>query len=414
MNIPKTFTLLLIGLAFYSQAAYAQDTSKNTSAQSKMFAGFEQEPVFPGGYQQFYKYIASNLKYPAVARLLGLTGKVYLTFVIDRDGTITDVKPIRCLGAGCESEAVRVVSMSPKWQPGIQKGRPVRVQYTIPIAFGFRTESGDLVVPEKTLMSNLRKSGYGFAFFINNKTYSLDDAQQILGKSFDPSAIVSVEVCSDPQYIIANKKETYLVVMTNDPVKISERYAAITTDTAKNTPQKVFTAVEIEPSFPGGINVFFQYINTNVHYPEAAKLLGINGKVIVDFWVDKRGRVVDVSALNSLGAGCEYEARKVVENSPPWRPGIQNGHPVKVQFKVPVSFDQVKNRIKMQDLKDSDYGFVFKIKDTLLTIDEAQQQLGKSFRQDKIESAEVFYNQDNDEKFAQPGKKEVYLVKIKS
>jgi hypothetical protein len=89
-------------------------------------------------------------------------------------------------------------------------------------------------------------------------------------------------------------------------------------------------------------------------------------------------------------------------------------HPVKVHFKVPVNFDQVKNRVKMQELKDSDYGFVFSIKDKLYTIDEAQEQLGKSFRQDKIGSAEVFYNQDNDEKFAAPGKKEVYLVKIKS
>ena len=152
----------------------------------------------------------------------------------------------------------------------------------------------------------------------------------------------------------------------------------------------------------------------NLHYPEVAKLLGINGKVIVDFTVEKSGRVSNVSAEYSLGAGCEYEAKKVVESSPQWHPGIQMNHPVKVQFKVPVTFDQVKNRIKIQELKDSGYGFVFSIKDSLLTIDEAQQQLGKSFRQDKIESAEVFYNPDNNPKFAVTGKKEVYVIKIKS
>ncbi|MBS1501023.1 MAG: energy transducer TonB [Bacteroidetes bacterium] len=170
----------------------------------------------------------------------------------------------------------------------------------------------------------------------------------------------------------------------------------------------------MEPSPPGGINTFFNYINSNLHYPEVAKLLGINGKVIVDFWIDKTGRIVDISAPRSLGAGCEYEAKKVVAGSPRWHPGVQNGHPVKVHFKVPVTFDQVKNRIKMQELKDSDYGFVFNIKDKLYTLDEAQEQLGKSFRQEKIESADVFYNQDNDDKFAMPGKKEVYIVKIKS
>jgi protein TonB len=216
MTIPKTFTVLLIGVALYSQRTYAQDTSKNASAQSKLFVAVEQEPVFPGGVQQFYKYIASNLQYPVVAHLLGLTGKVYLTFVIDRDGTVTDVKPLKCLGAGCESEAVRVVSMSPKWQPGIQKGRPVRVMYTIPISFDFRTENGILANPDKTSMKKLQKSEYGFAFFIKGKTYSLDDAQGILGKSFDPSIIATVEPCADPKYLLADKKETYLVVIKNN------------------------------------------------------------------------------------------------------------------------------------------------------------------------------------------------------
>ncbi|HEX3384313.1 MAG TPA: energy transducer TonB [Mucilaginibacter sp.] len=195
---------------------------------------------------------------------------------------------------------------------------------------------------------------------------------------------------------------------------LSNAQSAPATDTAKKAQRKVIVYIEQEPEFPGGINSFYQYINSNLHYPDVAKLLGINGKVIVDFWVDKTGCIIDVSAPNSLGAGCEYEAKKVVASSPLWHPGIQMSHPVKVHFKVPVNFDQVKNRVKMQELKDSDYGFVFSIKDKLYTIDEAQEQLGKSFRQDKIGSAEVFYNQDNDEKFAAPGKKEVYLVKIKS
>jgi protein TonB len=186
------------------------------------------------------------------------------------------------------------------------------------------------------------------------------------------------------------------------------------TDTAKKAPRKIFIAIEQEPGFPGGINNFYQFINSNLHYPEAAKLLGINGKVIVDFTVDKSGNVVDVSAAHSLGAGCEYEAKKVVASSPQWHPGIQMSHPVKVHFKVPVSFDQVKKKIAMKDLAGSDYGFVFSINDKLYTIDEAQEQLGKTFRQEKIESAELFYNPDSDPKFAITGKKEVYLVKIKS
>jgi protein TonB len=216
MNIPKTFILLLIGTAFNSGIVCAQDTSKNVYSHSPIFAAVEIEPTFPGGKQAFYRYIASALKYPTVARLLGLTGMVYITFVVDKDGSVTDVTPIKCLGAGCESEAVRVVSMSPKWNPGAQKGQPVRVIYTVPITFDLVTENGESAYIDKTFMKHLRKSQYGFAFFIKGQTYSLDDAQKILGKSFDPANIETVENYDDPKYVVPDKKGTYLVVMKNE------------------------------------------------------------------------------------------------------------------------------------------------------------------------------------------------------
>jgi len=209
---PKTLIALFICMAF-AAGLQAQDTAKT---QSRVFTAVEQEPAFPGGIQQFFKYISSNLKYPRVASILGLTGKVYLTFAVDKDGSVTDVRPVKCLGAGCESEAVRVVSMSPKWSPGVQKGKTVRVQYTMPISFDFKTESGDNVLPENTAMKKLRKAEYGFAFFIKGKTYTLDEAEKILGKSFNPATIEAVENFDDPKFVVPDKKETYLVVMKND------------------------------------------------------------------------------------------------------------------------------------------------------------------------------------------------------
>ena len=212
MNQPKTLIALFMCMTV-AAGVRAQDTTK---AQPGIFVAIENEPVFPGGIPAFYKYITGSLKYPKVAHILGLTGKVYISFVIDKDGSVTDVKPVKCMGAGCESEAVRVVSMSPKWSPGIQKGRAVRVQYNVPISFDLRTENGDRVVPDKTSMKDLRKSEYGFAFFIKGQTYSLDDAQKILGKTFDPTTIAAVENFYDPKFNVPEKKETYLVVMKND------------------------------------------------------------------------------------------------------------------------------------------------------------------------------------------------------
>ncbi|MGN6638913.1 MAG: energy transducer TonB [Mucilaginibacter sp.] len=135
---------------------------------------------------------------------------------------------------------------------------------------------------------------------------------------------------------------------------------------------------------------------------------------MVNYTVDKTGKLVDINAQKSLGAGCEYEAVKVISMSPKWTPGLQNGHPVKVHYSAEVNFTKTKRRITFKELKESSYGFVFQLGDSLYTIDEAEAQLGDSFKQNKLEGTELFYNPDNIQKFNIPDKKEVYLLKIKS
>lgn len=103
---------------------------------NEIFTSVEQLPDFPGGMAGFGKYLGKALRYPAVASENGVQGRVNVTFVVERDGSLTDIKPIgRTLGSGLEEEAVRVLKNSPKWTPGKQNGRAVRVQYTVPIVF---------------------------------------------------------------------------------------------------------------------------------------------------------------------------------------------------------------------------------------------------------------------------------------
>ena len=102
---------------------------------NKIFTSVEQQPVFPGGLEAFYKYLQKNVKYPAVARENNTQGRVIVNFVCEKDGSLTDIKVVRGIGDGCDEEAIRVLKASPKWSPGIQNGRPVRCSYTVPIAF---------------------------------------------------------------------------------------------------------------------------------------------------------------------------------------------------------------------------------------------------------------------------------------
>ncbi len=101
----------------------------------EIFTVVENDPEFPGGTEALYKYLATNIKFPQLARDNNISGRVYVTFVVERDGSITGARVLRDIGGGCGAEAIRVVKAMPKWTPGKQRGKPVRVQYNLPVAF---------------------------------------------------------------------------------------------------------------------------------------------------------------------------------------------------------------------------------------------------------------------------------------
>ena len=103
-----------------------------------IFTVVENDPEFPGGMEALYKYLAQNIKYPALARDNGITGRVYVTFVVERDGSITNPKFLKDIGGGCGQEAIRVVKSMPKWTPGKQRGKAVRVQFNLPVNFNLK------------------------------------------------------------------------------------------------------------------------------------------------------------------------------------------------------------------------------------------------------------------------------------
>lgn len=99
------------------------------------FVSIEKQPDFPGGMAKFYSYVGKSLKYPSMAVENNVQGKVFLSFVVEKDGKLTDIVVTRGIGSGCDEEAVRVLKSSPRWTPGIQNGKPVRVKYNININF---------------------------------------------------------------------------------------------------------------------------------------------------------------------------------------------------------------------------------------------------------------------------------------
>ena len=114
--------------------AVAQPEPK-LEVENKVFDVVEQMPSFPGGPQALMEYLSNNVKYPVVAQENGVQGRVVVSFVVERDGSITDVKVVRSVDPSLDKEASRVVKSMPRWIPGKQNGQAVRVKYNVPVAF---------------------------------------------------------------------------------------------------------------------------------------------------------------------------------------------------------------------------------------------------------------------------------------
>lgn len=104
-------------------------------AEAEIFTVVEESPSYPGGDEARIRFLQQNIQYPQMARESGIQGTVYVTFVVEKNGAVTDVRVLRGIGGGCDEEAVRVIKAMPKWNPGKQRGKPVRVQFNMPIKF---------------------------------------------------------------------------------------------------------------------------------------------------------------------------------------------------------------------------------------------------------------------------------------
>lgn len=111
------------------------DVEQLSTSQGEIFSVVEVQPRYPGDKDACSRFLGENIRYPQEAKELSIQGKVFVTFVVENDGSITDVRVLRGIGGGCDEEAVRVVKSMPKWIPGIQHGDYVRVQYNLPIKF---------------------------------------------------------------------------------------------------------------------------------------------------------------------------------------------------------------------------------------------------------------------------------------
>jgi len=145
-NSLKIITLIVAALSFSANAMHTDFFTKSNvkhiaaprnsvGVDTTIYVSVDTAPHFPGGLPAFMVYLSTNLKYPAADKEKRITGKVYAVFVIEQDGSLSNIKAVRSPSDAMTAEATRVLASSPKWVPGQMNGKTVRVQYTLPINF---------------------------------------------------------------------------------------------------------------------------------------------------------------------------------------------------------------------------------------------------------------------------------------
>ena len=271
---PFTFTL--------SEHLFEQLLDIATSEEDTVYQIVEEMPQFPGGENALMEYVSKNVVYPEEAKEKEIQGRVFISFVVEKDGSIGEVKVLRGIGGGCDEESVRVISDMPRWKPGKQKGEFVRVSYQIPIMFKLGQTNDEYKTTVKTVIAG-------------------DDE---------------------------HSWKTSTATIPDNPAK------------EKMQPDKngVYQIVEEMPMFPGGEQAMLDYVSKNVVYPEEAINKGIAGRVFVSFIVEKDGSVNEVEVMRGIGGGCDEEAVRVVKSMPKWKPGKMKGKPVRVSYMMPIIF----------------------------------------------------------------------------
>jgi TonB family protein len=199
------------------------DTVPVTS-KDKVFTAVDQSPEFPGGITEFYQFLGRTIRYPAEMRRNNIQGRVIITFVVEKDGSLSNIVVLRSPGYGSAEESARVMALCPKWHPGMQNGKPVRVQYTVPISF---TLAGTAPNKKKDTTQKTGMLKLSPVIKMDNLTLSSDTAKHrpiyiLNGKEvnhdiltmLNPKDIESINVLKDKSAAaIYGQKGTYGVIV---------------------------------------------------------------------------------------------------------------------------------------------------------------------------------------------------------
>ena len=236
----------------------------------------EKQAEFPGGEEALIKYLEQRLIYQKGS----LEKETDINFIVNKDGSISDINIVKGFDSYLNSEVVRVISKMPKWEPGISEGEPVKVQIHLPIKFRIPTE-------EETL----RESQW-------RKIAALDFQQRF-------------QIKYEPQ-----KTKPSINIADNEKMDVMDKL----------------------PEYPGGIGAMLSFLGDQTYETYEVFKHGFQGRIITTFIVNKDGSISDIKAIKGYEEALKREAVRIISEMPKWNPGIENGETVRFKITLPVVF----------------------------------------------------------------------------
>lgn len=257
-----------------------------------------------GGMKAYMTYIRKNFKYSDEMLDKGINGTVEIAFVVEKDGSITDLKTKKDIGFGAATMIQSIVKNGKKWRPAVHNGKAVRSSYTLPV--------------------KLAAGRFGPASSKNNKVTSSNESSEPIVHFPEPKKS-NQQTDSKKQSVTSSVDDVHFP----EPKKREEIITK-------------FSAVEVQPSPPQGMAEFMKFISQNYNYPKEAIENGINGIVEVSFVVESDGSFSKFNVKRDLKYGTGQEAINVLKKYPgKWKPGIQNGHAVRVAYSLPIRLNTI-------------------------------------------------------------------------
>ncbi|MFN9110716.1 MAG: energy transducer TonB [Bacteroidota bacterium] len=292
---------IVSGIIFLIIFSLAQKLMAQTQPKDTIYRLVEVYPSFKGGNIELQKFIHKTAKYPTEALKAKQEGIVDVHFVVKKDGSLQQIKTNQKGNALLEQEAIRIVKSMPNWNTGMMYNKAVDTYFSISVLFSRKDTSVSWFNGDHSLRAKDKKS--------NHQT----NEHEKLSMVNPPNDKANGKVDS-------NSMEQGLQILESNE---------------KPDEEEILLFAEQMAEFPGDLK---RYIGKNLNYPEAAKAIAQEGKVVVQFTIGKDGKISDIIIIKKAGYGFDEEVIRLIENMPDWKPAIQNGKPVNLRYTLPIDF----------------------------------------------------------------------------